>query len=59
MSPDMHTTWWNVKIGKLMEMILMTFREQSEENDQTNTVMTLVNLILEALREWEPTLEER
>ena len=34
MSPDMHTTWWNVKIRKLMEMILMVFREQSEEDDQ-------------------------
>ena len=38
MSLDMHTTWWNVKIRKLMEMILMVFREQSEEDDQMNTV---------------------
>ena len=37
MSPDMHTAWWNVKIRKLMEMILMVFREQSEEDDQMNT----------------------
>ena len=33
MSPDMHTTWWNVKILKPMEMILMVLRERSEEND--------------------------
>ena len=38
MSPDMHTTWWNVKIRRLMEMILMVFREQFEEDDQMNTV---------------------
>ena len=38
MSPDMHTTWWNAKIRRLMEMILMVFREQFEEDDQMNTV---------------------
>ena len=31
---DMHTTWWNVKIRNLMEMLLMVFREQSEGDDQ-------------------------
>ena len=37
-SLDMHTTWWHVKNSELMEMILMVFREQSEEDDQMNTV---------------------
>ena len=59
MSPDMHTTWWNVKIRKLMEMLVMVFREQSEEDDQMNTVRKPVILIPETLREWEPTLRER
>ena len=38
MSPDMHTTWWNVRHRKLMEMILLVLREQSEEDGQMNTV---------------------
>ena len=59
MSPDLHTTWWNVKIRKLMEMILMLFREQSEEDDQMNTVRKPVILIPETLREWELTLKGR
>ena len=59
MSLNLHTTWWNVKIRKLMVMILMVFREQSEEHNQMNTVRTPVNLIPETLCEWEPTLEER
>ena len=42
MSLDMHITWWNVKNRKLMEMILLVFREQSEEDGQMNTVKKLV-----------------
>ena len=42
-----------------MEMVPSAFREQSEENDQMDTFRTPLNLILEALREWEPTMEER
>ena len=56
MNPDMHTTWWNVKTQKQMDMVPRAFREQSEENDQMNTIRTPVNLIPETLREWEPTL---
>ena len=59
MSPDMHTTWWNVKIRKLMERILMLFREQSEKDDEMNTVRKSVILISETLRQWEPILKER
>ena len=51
MDPDMHTTWWNVGTQKQMEMVPRAFREQSEQNDQMDTVRTPVNLILEALRE--------
>ena len=43
MSPDMHTSWWHVKIRKLMETMQMVFTEQSEENDQMNTVRTPAN----------------
>ena len=50
MSPNMHTTWWNVKILELMEMILMVLREQSEEDDQMNTVEKPVILIPRTLR---------
>ena len=39
---DMHTTWWKVKILKPMEMILMVFREKSEEDDQMNPVRKAV-----------------
>ena len=49
MSPDMHTAWWNVKILKPMEMILIVLREQFEEHDQMNTVRKLAK----------PTWEER
>ena len=59
MSLDMHTSWLNAKIRKLMEMILVVFREQSEEDDQMNTVRKPVFLIPETLREWEPILKER
>ena len=59
MSSDMHTAWWNVKIRKLMEMILMVFREQYEEDDQMNTVRKPVISIPETLREWEPIKKER
>ena len=59
MSPDMRTTLWNANIRKPIEMILMVLREQSEENDQMNTVRTLVIFIPGTLREWEPTLKER
>ena len=59
MNSFMHTTWCNVKIRKLMEMILMVFREQSEEDDQMNTVRKPVILIPETLCEWELTLKER
>ena len=59
MSPEMQTTWWNVKILKPMEMILMVLREQCEEDDQMNTVKKPVILIPETLREWEVTLKER
>ena len=59
MSLDMRTTWWNVKILKLMEMILMVLREQSEEDDQMSTARKPVVIIPETLREWELTLKER
>ena len=59
MNLDMHTTLLDMNILKAMEMILMVLREQSEENDQMNTVRTPVNLISEALREWRLALEER
>ena len=59
MSPDLHTTWWSVKIRKVMEIILMLFREQFEEDDQMNTVRKPVILIPDTLREWELTLRER
>ena len=59
MSPDMHTTWWNVKNRKLMEMILLVFREQSEEDGHMNTVKKPVVLIPETLGEWELTKKER
>ena len=47
------------EIRKLMEMILMVFREQSKEDDQMNTVRKPVMLIPETLRKWELTLKER
>ena len=47
------------EIRKLMEMILVVFREQSEEDDQMNTVRKPVMLIPETLRKWELTLKER
>ena len=53
MSPDMHTTWWNVKMWRSMEIILIVLREQSEGDTQ------LANFMPETLREWEPTLKER
>ena len=59
MNPEMHTTWWNVKTPKPMEMFLMVLREQSEEHDQMNTVWKPVILLPETLLEWEPTLKER
>ena len=59
MSLDMHTPLWTVKIRKLMEMILMVFREQSEEDDQMNSVRKPVILIPETLRGWELTLKQR
>ena len=59
MSPDMHTTLWNVNIRKPIEMILMVLREQSDGDDQMNTAGEPVILIPETLRDWEPTLNER
>ena len=41
MSLDVFASWWNVKNRKLMEMILLIFREQSEEDDHMNTVRSL------------------
>ena len=42
-----------------MEMILLVFREQSEEDGHMNTVKKPVVLIPETLGEWELTLKER
>ena len=50
---------WNVNIRKTIEIILVAFREQSEEDDQMKAVRKPVILIPETLREWELTTKER
>ena len=57
MNPDMRSTLWNLNIRKPMEMILMVFCKQSEEDDQMNTVRKPLISIPETWREWELTLE--